>query len=227
MAFTSAEPSQARALFLHFYPLEEFKTDPSASASTGSNTTTEIDEKITSIEDQKKQITSQADLDALADIFTSAIFPTGEKERVGGKEGSQVSMAALQGYLLQYKEDPVDAAEKAAEWALEMSSEPKKTAKAVKPKKKTKAVKPTVESDVKSNTDASTTDADTVIDTNAIINTNTETKLEHHASSDTLHVVVEEMNQDQDWQKLEATEEVSEKTQVKEEALSPVEQIIQ
>jgi hypothetical protein len=33
------------------------------------------------------------------------------------KEGIEVSLATIQGYLLLYKRDPVKAQEKAAEWA--------------------------------------------------------------------------------------------------------------
>jgi chaperone BCS1 len=131
MAFTSAEPSQARALFLHFYPLEEFEVDPiSMSISSSSSiriTHQASSEKEISTDKRGPIITCQADIDALADKFTQAIFPEGEKGKVGGIQGATVSMASLQGYLLKYKEDPQDAAGLAAEWAKEMSHEVKRT----------------------------------------------------------------------------------------------------
>ena len=68
-------------------------------------------------------ITSQADLDQLADKFANAVFPMdGKKDAVGGKDGLGVSMAMLQAYLLQYKEDPKKAAEEASNWAQTLES---------------------------------------------------------------------------------------------------------
>ena len=64
-----------------------------------------------------KLVTSDADLEALADEFASNIFPTGEMNRVGGQQEVEVSMAALQGYLLRYKEDPQGAVKDSEEWA--------------------------------------------------------------------------------------------------------------
>ncbi|CAD6571038.1 MAG: hypothetical protein TREMPRED_000122 [Tremellales sp. Tagirdzhanova-0007] len=103
--FYPAIPEQARALFLHFYPLEDFSATASA------------DEK------SVVRFSSQADIDSLAVTFTEAIF-----RGVNGREGVSVSMAALQGYLLGFKEDPMTAADQAEGWAQML--EPKKVGKA-------------------------------------------------------------------------------------------------
>ena len=106
--FFGATPEQAEALFLHFYPLDDFVV---ADATDTSN-----DEK------SAHGITSQADLDALASRFSSAVF-----DAVKTEEGGSVSMASLQGHLLSFKEDPVGAADGAGQWAAELS--PKKRSK--------------------------------------------------------------------------------------------------
>lgn len=114
LTFSDAIPCQARALFLHFYPLADFQQ------------TEHADDM--SREKVSLGISSQDDLDALADDFAAAVFPTGNANEVGGKSDVGVSMAALQGYLLQHKEDPRKAVDDAGEWArgLEREKEAKK-----------------------------------------------------------------------------------------------------
>jgi len=114
LTFSDAIPSQARALFLHFYPLADFQQTGHADD--------------TSREKASLGISSQDDLDALAADFAAAVFPTGDANEVGGKPDVGVSMAALQGYLLQHKEDPTKAVDDAGEWArgLEKEKEAKK-----------------------------------------------------------------------------------------------------
>lgn len=101
--FFGAVPEQATALFLHFYPLDDFLNTDAPDTSDG--------------EKSAHTITSRADLDALATQFSSAVFDTVAK-------GESVSMASLQGYLLSFKEDPAGAADGAGKWASEVS--PKK-----------------------------------------------------------------------------------------------------
>ena len=62
-------------------------------------------------------IKTQTDLDDLADRFVKAVFPSGAHDAVGDQAGLEVSMAALQGYLLKHKDDPVSAASEAVGWA--------------------------------------------------------------------------------------------------------------
>lgn len=107
--FTHAVPAQARALFLHFYPLDDF-TNPTLD-------TLDLNEKRSGT-----VIDGQKDLDGLADRFTRAVFGQGEEE-------VRLSMAALQGYLLGYKEDPVAAVENAGEWAGGLGGKGIETAK--------------------------------------------------------------------------------------------------
>lgn len=121
IAFTSAEPSQAEALFRHFYPLTDC-----------------VDQDDIEGADEKASlcITTRPKIDALAERFVASIFPSGEKDRVGGKEGATVSMASLQGYLLKHKEDPRAAADQAAEWATNLGNELQGSANKPKPQKK-------------------------------------------------------------------------------------------
>jgi chaperone BCS1 len=86
--FTNATPLQAQDLYLHFYPLSDF----------ASTDTEEIESPI--LEKVSKGITSQMDLETLAERFSKAIFRDGRSDFVGGVKGKSVSMAALQGYLL-------------------------------------------------------------------------------------------------------------------------------
>lgn len=107
--FHNAVASQAKALFLHFYPLDDFL---------------QIDhEDLVSREKGSLGITSQQDLEQLADDFTEAIFPTRDSlETASEMAPPEISMAALQGYLLQYKEDPKQAAENVSAWKQSLSS---------------------------------------------------------------------------------------------------------
>ncbi|WVQ98808.1 hypothetical protein IAU59_005939 [Kwoniella sp. CBS 9459] len=170
--FTYAVPSQARDLYLHFYPFEEFRL---ATGPLGDQ------KKTLNVNGGTVVIESQKKLDELADAFVDAVFPPpfeadpfveddikvkdhceGEKNgideqstdaiangtcdadaksktlvngsnvvhesappTVGPKEPGtkedkpKISMAALQGYLLQYKEDPYGACENAKKWVEE------------------------------------------------------------------------------------------------------------
>ncbi|KAK4683993.1 hypothetical protein P7C73_g6212, partial [Tremellales sp. Uapishka_1] len=97
--FYDAVPEQARALFAHFYPFEA-----------------EDLAEISNEKDSSAQRWIQADLDGLADEFTSTLFPTSEREKVGGRDGLTVSMTALQGYLLEHKDAPKTAVEQVGAW---------------------------------------------------------------------------------------------------------------
>ncbi|ORX39974.1 P-loop containing nucleoside triphosphate hydrolase protein [Kockovaella imperatae] len=123
VSFANAMPTQARALFQHFYPLGEYPTG---------QVVNDIDDKVvddlsikvenpaspySTTEKSKVCMTSQPQLDSLADTFVHGVFPIGRSDAVGGNEGLEVSMAALQAYLLQFKDDPSSAAEHAAQWA--------------------------------------------------------------------------------------------------------------
>jgi len=98
-----ANPEQAKASFLHFYPLEHSLSSDAI-----------LTEKAT------VGTASQADLDDLAGRFADGIFAS-----VMRQEGIHVSFAVLQGYLLAYKEDPGTAADQAKAWAQGL--EPKRT----------------------------------------------------------------------------------------------------
>lgn len=109
--FHSASPEQARLLFLHFFPAEDFqpnhKTDDPLSsevklADSGVSLTDTLD---------------QAELDSLAKAFSEAVFPNGADGGAGGVEGTRVAMASMQAYLLNFKESPRMAVSQAAEWA--------------------------------------------------------------------------------------------------------------
>jgi chaperone BCS1 len=108
--FGPATPSQARTLFLHFYPLEDLGTTD--------RSTTPTKEKLS------RGPVTQADLETLADAFVEAVFSSppsaeeGEIEKSGDtSQPVNISMAALQAYLLKFKEEPQAAVENAAEWA--------------------------------------------------------------------------------------------------------------
>jgi ferredoxin-NADP reductase len=91
-------PTQATDLFKHFYPLEEYQ-------------------KAQNVEHEKegssKGFIDQEDLEAHADKFASNIFDC----------GPEVSMAALQGFLLRYKKHPKRAMEEVETWAKGMKEE--------------------------------------------------------------------------------------------------------
>ena len=140
--FNNAFPSQARDLFQHFFPLEDFLFANQESSTTPKRRSTTVnasfDEKSPDqadpvIESEGKKlletglkhegdkasfgINSQLQLDDLAAQFVDGIFPSGQSDAVGGQTGLEVSMAALQGYLLKHKDNPFQAVEAAAEWA--------------------------------------------------------------------------------------------------------------
>lgn len=106
--FASALPVQARALFLHFYPIEDFirtskDGQPTEKGSAG--------------------VTSVKDLERLATAFVDAIFPTnsisigeGGEDTASERTSKLISMAALQAYLLKHKDDPQAAVDHAPEW---------------------------------------------------------------------------------------------------------------
>jgi chaperone BCS1 len=94
----NAVPTQAIELYKHFYPLEEYKCPINAAE--------EKQEPITGFIDQE-------DLRAYADKFARNIFDC----------GVEVSMAALQGFLLRYKKNPKKAAVEVETWAREMKEE--------------------------------------------------------------------------------------------------------
>ncbi|WWD16054.1 hypothetical protein CI109_100479 [Kwoniella shandongensis] len=116
--FSTALPSQARALYLHFYPLEDFQSFPSN------------DEK-------QPAIKTQTDIEDLADRFVLAVFGHDSDDKhhqavkfedlEGTKDRKQngLSMASLQGYLLKHKDDPVGAVEHAQEWMMDGSEQQK------------------------------------------------------------------------------------------------------
>lgn len=94
----NAIPTQATELFRHFYPLEEYQ-------------------KARDLEDEKvassRGFIDQEDLDVHANKFASNIFDC----------EPEVSMAALQGFLLRYKKHPKKATKEVATWAKEMKDE--------------------------------------------------------------------------------------------------------
>ena len=94
----NAVPTQATELFKHFYPLEEYL-------------------KVQDMEGEKEEtakgFADQADLDLHADKFASNVFDC----------GPEVSMAALQGFLLRYKRHPKKAIGEVDAWAKEMKDE--------------------------------------------------------------------------------------------------------
>lgn len=97
MEFHNAIPSQAVALYKHFFPIDEYGP-------------IDVEEKATSalgcFEDE-------SDIDEQADAFSKVIFDT----------GAEVSMAALQGFLLKYKKDPKKAVREAGDWAAGIKKE--------------------------------------------------------------------------------------------------------
>lgn len=110
ISFQNATPDQARALFLHFYPLSDFVQTPGGADKV-------MDEKT------PVGIASQTDLNSLADDFAGAVFAAQEDESNDRSNDPQVSMAALQGYLLRYKEDPQGALDHASDWVRSMDKE--------------------------------------------------------------------------------------------------------
>lgn len=117
LSFTQAIPAQARALFLHFYPLSDF-TQPA-------------DTKLDYAEKKPFVIANQGDLAALANKFVQAVFPTQYNADEKESEVQEVSMAALQGYLLRYKEEPHTAVEHAGSWIKTLDKESLRPVKSV------------------------------------------------------------------------------------------------
>lgn len=109
--FDDATPEQASDIFKHFYPHSE------------------ANEKATDSIDEKEYPRTEADVDKLATDFAAAIFSM-KNEGCTGKVG--ISMAALQGFLLGYKEDYPGAIRFVAGWAAQ-HAEPKKPRKEIIP----------------------------------------------------------------------------------------------
>ncbi|KAI9638064.1 P-loop containing nucleoside triphosphate hydrolase protein [Dioszegia hungarica] len=106
--FHSASPEQARLLFLHFFPAEDFRQDHKTDDPLSSEV--KLADSGVSLTDTL----DQAELDSLARAFSEAVFPNGG---AGGVEGTRVAMASMQAYLLNFKESPRMAVSQAAEWA--------------------------------------------------------------------------------------------------------------
>jgi chaperone BCS1 len=107
--FYHATLQQASDLFKHFYPIPEST------------------EETTDGSDEKKQIVTPAELDDLASEFADGIFPKSTDVAKANSEdamvGSGISMAALQGYLLGHKDEPMAAIQGARAWAAGHSEE--------------------------------------------------------------------------------------------------------
>lgn len=103
--FYHATHQQASDLFKHFYPVEE-PTEGS---------------------DEKKEIVTLTELDELASDFADAVFPQStdvvERNQEDVSTTNAISMAALQGYLLGHKDEPLSAIQGAREWAAGHSEE--------------------------------------------------------------------------------------------------------
>lgn len=97
--FSTASPVQARDLFLHFYKPSQ-SSGPLASG---------------------EKTTATAPFADSSAVNLTRAFPTGSYTEVGGKDGATVSMAALQCYLLGYKEDAIAAFVNAGEWARSLA----------------------------------------------------------------------------------------------------------
>ncbi|WWD10030.1 hypothetical protein V865_008163 [Kwoniella europaea PYCC6329] len=149
LEFGYAIPLQARELYLHFYPLEDFQDSSSLTSSQARSK--DEDEKTTKIQNTEKVeadkededvrlfIEDQQELENLADKFVKNVFDDyhvqdqqleiGASDKMDGHNGDEkatstlsesdksgnpktstlISMASLQSYLLQYKEDPISA----------------------------------------------------------------------------------------------------------------------
>ncbi|WWC89949.1 uncharacterized protein L201_004878 [Kwoniella dendrophila CBS 6074] len=128
--FTFATPSQARDLYLHFYPLEEFRSTSKAHesiiSSAGGSDDLNEKERISSMRAISNTspifLKDQSELEELADKFVNSIFSDeaevpdedNQLEYLKDTQTSRVaqpkfSMASLQSFLLRYKEDPVSA----------------------------------------------------------------------------------------------------------------------
>ncbi|WVW82980.1 hypothetical protein I302_104996 [Kwoniella bestiolae CBS 10118] len=121
LEFKHAIPQQARELYLHFYPLEDFQVQIQEKPSENigkDGTISEIKEKPSSspegLDEEYKSVfvKDQDELEGMADQFVRNIFDRPSMD-IDGTDKSEaemkVSMASLQSYLLQYKEDPISA----------------------------------------------------------------------------------------------------------------------
>lgn len=126
--FFNATPDQAKGLFKHFYPVIDSASD------------------LTDASDEKKQVIPVDQQRELADGFADALFPppTAITDQFQGEKSKGVSMAALQGYLLRFKDDPHAAVAEAREWVdtLQESKPPRKVIVAPVPAKAKKTAKP-------------------------------------------------------------------------------------
>lgn len=142
--FHHANHSQANSLFRHFYPLSDSETEDATS-------------------DEKNPITSAAQLEQHASDFADAVFLNHDTAALALTDikTDGISMAALQGYLLGFKDDPLAAIAEARAWAeghseqkvprkVVLSPAPPAKAKgaAKAPKKKTGKMAPSVPSPV-------------------------------------------------------------------------------
>ncbi|WVQ78406.1 hypothetical protein IAT38_000492 [Cryptococcus sp. DSM 104549] len=132
--FKHAIPTQARDLYLHFYPLEDFKPLPPSSPDAETSEAKGPEEKDDPFSLAPRAVLKdQKELDGLAQEFVDAIFPplppasptlpsdTEPPTSSADEPPSppKVAMAALQGYLLRYKEDPFGAAKNAKQWMVD------------------------------------------------------------------------------------------------------------
>ncbi|WRT67227.1 uncharacterized protein IL334_004193 [Kwoniella shivajii] len=133
LEFTWAIPSQAKALYLHFYPLDEFQPFPNTSPPDDGREDTKTSEKL--FGQSEVVISNQKELDNLADAFVEGIFNLSGCKSLAlnssANDNSQtpaspthpkLSMASLQSYLLQHKEDPISASEVVKEWIKQESN---------------------------------------------------------------------------------------------------------
>ncbi|WVO13986.1 hypothetical protein L204_101611 [Cryptococcus depauperatus] len=105
IAFHPVTIYQARELYLHFYPLHDF----------GPNSFSDNDISLNEVNEKMAIVQDQVQLDKLADRFVDAIFPSNDEKKQASR--NSISMAALQGYLIRYKDDPFGAIENAQQWA--------------------------------------------------------------------------------------------------------------
>ncbi|TYJ56646.1 hypothetical protein B9479_002576 [Cryptococcus floricola] len=108
--FTFAIPRQARDLYVHLFPFEDF--GPYSERS---------DFDLANEESEKSAVifTDQADLEKHASDFADAIFSTPNSINLPAEEvktSKKITMAALQSYLTGYKYAPIDALEGASKW---------------------------------------------------------------------------------------------------------------
>lgn len=115
--FHNAVSSQITDLYRHFYPLGEY-SQPDSDAAAGT-------EKPVNLSEGFKD---QAELDDHATQLSESIMNV----------GTEISMAALQGYLLRYKKDPKKAVRDAGGWAEGLKKEQDEKIKKKEEKKREK-----------------------------------------------------------------------------------------